>query len=184
MAAWTGWEADVLVQLGMPTTSEDVLFLETWHTYEQSACRNNPLNTTEPWPFAVNCNSVGVKSYGAQSDGAKATAATLKNGNYPDILAALRSGNPFAYAAAGNVAAQLTKWGTPLFAAWYTTHTGTPQAGTVSGSAVGASTASGHRGYADLRNSVARHLPTQLLRSRRTGAATLQALAHGRKVKR
>ncbi len=183
MAAWTGWEDAVLVVLGLPDSSENVLFLTTWHNYEQSACRNNPLNTTEPWPFAVNCNSVGVKSYASTSDGAKATVATLRNGNYPDVIAALRTGNPFAYAAISQVAAQLTKWGTPLFAAWYTEHTGTPQAGTVTGQTAGTQTASGHRGYADLRNSVARHLPTQLLRSRRTGVATLQALAHGRKVK-
>jgi Lysozyme like domain len=58
----------------------------------------------------------------------------------------------------------------------------TPQQGPTF-TTTGSQTASGHRGYADLRNSVARHLPTQLLRSRRTGAATLQLLAHGRKVK-
>jgi hypothetical protein len=183
VAAWTGWEADVLAALGAPDSSESALFLTTWHTYEQSACRNNPLNTTEAWPMAVNCNSVGVKSYASTSDGAKATATTLRNGNYPDILAALRSGNPFASAAAGNVAAQLTKWGTPLFAAWYTEHTGTPQAGKVTGQTAGTQTASGHRGYADLRNSFARHLPNQLVKSRRAGAATLQLLAHGRRVK-
>ena len=44
-------------------------------------------------------------------------------------------------------------------------------------------TASGSRGYSDLRNSVARHLPTQLNRSRRAGAATLRTLSQRRKVK-
>lgn len=58
----------------------------------------------------------------------------------------------------------------------------TPQQGATFTTA-GVQTASGHRGYADLRNSVAKHLPTQLQRSRRTGVATLQVLAHGRKVK-
>jgi hypothetical protein len=48
--------------------------------------------------------------------------------------------------------------------------------------AVGAVAASGHRGYADLRNSLARHLPRQLERSRQTGLVTLQLLSRKRKV--
>lgn len=39
-------------------------------------------------------------------------------------------------------------------------------------------------GYRDLRNSMAKHLPTQLERSRRTGLATLRILSHRRKVRR
>jgi hypothetical protein len=183
VAAWTGWEADVLARLGAGDTSENILFLDTWHTYEESTCKNNPLNTTQAWPLSTRCNSAGVRSYRIPSDGAKATAATLLNGRYSDVVAALKSGNPFAYAAPSQVAAQVTTWGTPLFAAWYTEHTGTPQAGAVSGQTGATATASGHRGYADLRNSVARHLPTQLLASRRATSAALQVLAHGHKVK-
>jgi hypothetical protein len=40
------------------------------------------------------------------------------------------------------------------------------------------------RGYRDLRNSLARHLPTQLERSRQTGQVTLRLLARHRKVRR
>lgn len=58
----------------------------------------------------------------------------------------------------------------------------TTQTGGLSALPTGAATAAGLRGYADLRNSVARHLPTQLLRSRRTGEATLRTIAHRRKV--
>jgi hypothetical protein len=39
-------------------------------------------------------------------------------------------------------------------------------------------------GYRDIRNSLARHLPTQLERSRRTGLVTLHLLSRGRKVRR
>jgi hypothetical protein len=38
-------------------------------------------------------------------------------------------------------------------------------------------------GYRDLRNSLAKHLPTQLERSRRTGLVTHRLLTHGRKVR-
>lgn len=95
----------------------------------------------------------------------------------------------------GNVAAALAisvegssfgAWSTYTSGAYRPFLTGTvsttPQQGATFTTA-GVQTASGHRGYADLRNSVAKHLPTQLQRSRRTGVATLQVLAHGRKVK-
>jgi hypothetical protein len=97
--------------------------------------------------------------------------------------------------AAGNVKAALAisvegssfgAWSTFTSGAYRRFLTGTvsvaPQGGSTF-TTVGSSTASGHRGYADLRNSFARHLPIQLQRSRRTGAATLQLLAHGRRVK-
>lgn len=40
------------------------------------------------------------------------------------------------------------------------------------------------RGYADLRNSLGRHLPIQLERSRKTGLVTMQLLARRHRVKR
>lgn len=59
-----------------------------------------------------------------------------------------------------------------------------PQAGTVTETPpVGAVAASTHRGYADLRNSLGRHLPTQLDRSRRMGEATLRLLGQRHKVR-
>lgn len=101
------------------------------------------------------------------------------------------------YTPAGNAAAAVAIANGGLsFSAWSTFENGaykahltgtvsvTPQPGTTVTTSSGASTASGLRGYADLRNSVARHLPTQLTRSRRATRGALQAVAHGRKVKR
>lgn len=59
----------------------------------------------------------------------------------------------------------------------------TPSGGLSSTPSAAGQVASGLRGYADLRNSVSRHLPTQLIGSRRAGAATLRTLAHRSKVK-
>ncbi len=59
----------------------------------------------------------------------------------------------------------------------------TTPTGALSSLPSGAATAAGMRGYSDLRNSVARHLPTQLTRSRKAGAATLRTLAHRHRVK-
>jgi len=62
--------------------------------------------------------------------------------------------------------------------------------GTQPGQGVGASAPSsalapqGHRGYADLRNSLGRHLPTQLERSKHTGQRTLSLLTHPTRKRR
>lgn len=59
----------------------------------------------------------------------------------------------------------------------------TPQPGSTAPPTAAGAAPSGHRGYADLRNSVAKHLPTQLRTSRRQGAATLRLLGSRSKVK-
>jgi hypothetical protein len=59
----------------------------------------------------------------------------------------------------------------------------TPQPGTTFAAPSGAVAPRTHSGYADLRNSIGRHLPTQLRQSKRTGEATLRLLTHRHKVK-
>lgn len=56
----------------------------------------NPLNTTQPWPGAVDMNSVGVKRYLTILDGVNATVTTLVNGHYPVILSKLKRSIPRA----------------------------------------------------------------------------------------
>lgn len=61
---------------------------------EGSPCANNPLDTTENYPGATDCNKVGVKNYASFTDGLKATATTLNlnmNG-YAAIRDGLKSG--------------------------------------------------------------------------------------------
>lgn len=91
---FSGWERQVLKAIGAPVTASNVFFLARWHAAEQSAARNNPLNTTIAWPGATALpgNSAGVKSYPTPAAGATATARTLLNGNYTGIVAGLRSG--------------------------------------------------------------------------------------------
>ena len=110
------WADSVLQLTGLPVTptNEDTLF--RWARAESGSNPlrwNNPLNTEESWPGAVSVNSVGVKSYPDINTGARATAATLTNGYYPDILAALQNSLPTTQW--GSAArAQVTKWGTNL----------------------------------------------------------------------
>jgi len=186
VAAWAGWEAAVLAAGGWPDTAQNVLFLQTWNTYEQSACANNPLNTTLAQAGSTDCNSAGVQSYPSEAAGAKATVATWDLGAYGAIVDALASGNPFAVPSSAAVAEAITTWGTPNFATWYLAQTA-PVSGGAGGTAAGPGNESGagagvvapsaHGGWADLRNSLSRHLPTQLSKSQRIRLGVVRTLA-------
>lgn len=190
MAAWSGWVSDVLTAGGWPLSAANQRFLNEWHGYEQSACANNPLNTTLPRFNGINCVDAGggafVQSYPTRLAGTRATVSTLRGLAYTAITAALAAGDPYNAAAAPQIVRALETWGSGTFAAAYAKQTGaTAQPGPTRGSPadqVGAVTASGHRGYADLRYSVAQHLPAALQASRVAGAATLRVLGARSKV--
>ena len=183
MADWPGWDTQLLGTLGIAATAKNVQFLDQWQGFEGGTARNNPLNTTQPWTGATNYNSVGVKNYLTQYDGLQATAKTLRNGNYDAILAALRSGNPYTFSEPLAIAQALRTWGTGTFAEVFTQATIQPLPGSAGAPNPGAVAPGGHRGYADFKNSLGRHLPTQLERSRRTGLATWRVLGGRSKVR-
>jgi peptidoglycan hydrolase CwlO-like protein len=110
------WAKALLEQLGMPLTSSNVAAVTAWELAEGGHWHNtahyNPLDTTMPEPGATSMNSVGVKAYVSWAQGFTATIATLRNGYYGQILAALRAGDN-AYAVADAVAA--SPWGTGNF---------------------------------------------------------------------
>jgi len=110
------WANALLQQLAMPLTRANITAIVAWELAEGGHWHNtahyNPLNTTMSEPGATSMNSVGVKAYLSWAQGFKATIATLRNGYYGGILAALRAGgDPYAVAAA--VAA--SPWGTGNF---------------------------------------------------------------------
>ncbi len=126
MAAWSGWAGDVLDALAFDKSAPNLKFLNDWQKFEGSRCRDNPLNTKQSYTGAVNCLPNGVKAYPSTKAGTAATKITLQNGNYPDILAALKSGDPYTYAQPQKVAEQITKWGTPRYAEEYILAAGAP----------------------------------------------------------
>lgn len=127
MAAFNQWERQVLLLVNAPVTEQNVKFLDAWQSYEGGTARNNPLNTTQPAPGATPYNTLSggghVWSYPNPSVGAQATAETLKNNYYPDLLQAIRSGDPFSFIAkerltdsTPNAIEQIRTWGTTGFA--------------------------------------------------------------------
>src|SRR5574337_767947 len=105
------WRSALLASVGARPTPQNLAFLQNWQRMEGGATNNdatfNWLNTTLNAPGAIrSINSAGVKAYDTQAHGIAALASTLKNGRYGDILAGLRSGNPYQ----SNVAAGLETW--------------------------------------------------------------------------
>ena len=101
----------LLQEVGAPVTKSNLQFIIAWSNEEGGHWHNgahfNPLNTTLNEPGATTFNSVGVKAYGSWDQGVAATAATLQNGRYNDIVAALQGGNAAQTAAS---ATSLKTW--------------------------------------------------------------------------
>lgn len=114
MARVTGNEASfataVLQGLGAPVTQPNLDFIEKWITREGGGGANNPLNTTQAMSGATDFNTVGVKNYADLDTGVQATLKTLLNGRYPNIVAALKTGNAEQADAAGKLAKDLSTW--------------------------------------------------------------------------
>jgi len=110
------WARALLGYLGLPATSQNLTAITSWELAEGghwfNSARYNPLDTTMPEPGATVMNSVGVKAYTSWAEGFTATIATLHNGLYGPILAALRRGDD-AVAVAAAVAS--SPWGTGAF---------------------------------------------------------------------
>lgn len=105
----------VLTDLGAPVTADDLAFLERWGHYEGTAARNNPMATTRHARGSWRFNWKDVQSYPTAEIGAQATADTLDNGLYPEVVAGLRSGHPWSDE---RVRAEVNVWGTHGFARW------------------------------------------------------------------
>lgn len=98
----------LLQKLNLPVTEENLKFLNAWQQAEGGS-DDNPFNTTQDADGATNFNSVGVKRYPSIDVGLDATAETLTNGYYNNILASLQQGN--SASASADALAQ-SPWGT------------------------------------------------------------------------
>jgi hypothetical protein len=91
----------VLEKLGAPVTDANIKSLSTWEKREggnwNNSAKYNPLNTTQKEQGASNMNKEGVKAYTSWEQGVDATVATLQNGKYSDVVAALKNGNGLSH---------------------------------------------------------------------------------------
>jgi cell wall-associated NlpC family hydrolase len=110
MSGFPGWERELLRSLGAPATPQNLRFLGAWQQAEGGSAAYNPLNTTQHAPGAGSYNSVGVRSYTSAQQGLHATAHTLSDPRYQQIVGGLRSGRASATQLAQSVAR--SPWGT------------------------------------------------------------------------
>jgi hypothetical protein len=174
---WTGWAAAVLADIPAPATAQNVKFLTDWHGFELSGAQYNPLNTTQREPGSTSFNSVGVQNYPTPKVGATATAHTLTNGFYGNIVAALKEGNPYVYPDRAAVGQEITTWGTPSFAAAYLGKVSPPTPGPTFTPTDYALPSSSPHGWLELQRSVAGNLPTALKRAKAIRKDALRRLA-------
>jgi hypothetical protein len=93
------WAPAMLRAGGFPTTNPNVNSVVHWEKLEGGHWANqakyNPLNTKQPEPGSstpAGFASPGIRAYASWASGIKGTIDTLNNGNYPDVLAALKAG--------------------------------------------------------------------------------------------
>lgn len=107
------WQA-MLADLGAPASQANLSGLDAWRPREQpwpSLAQWNPLDSILPmpgsWAFNTFDGSLHVQNYPTAAEGAEADALTLDGGNYPLIVAALRSGNGIC---GGGFASEFATW--------------------------------------------------------------------------
>lgn len=125
--AWSGWEVQVLTDLGAPTSKLNIAFLDEWQAYEHSTAKNNPLNLTAPKGIA-SINSDNVQSYATQQEGAMFTANNIRSGMYPTIYKMLKTDSvkntllgessigALHLSSLQDLVTELRKWGSGTFA--------------------------------------------------------------------
>lgn len=118
----------ILASGGWPMTASNISFLEQWQRREGGTAggKNNPLNSKQKLGDSTPLPN-GIQQYGDPNAGAVATANTITNGYYPDLVAALKAGNASDADASGALAPDLSKWSN----GGYTNVTGEPTTPTV-----------------------------------------------------
>jgi hypothetical protein len=102
----------VLSDIGAPETAANIQSLIAWMLMEGGGGTYNPLNSTQTSQYAsgnLAGNSAGVKNYDSASGGASSTAATLENGYYPAIVAALKAGKGLD-GGGSTISSELSTW--------------------------------------------------------------------------
>jgi hypothetical protein len=91
----TAWITAMLTAIAAPPTPANIRSITAWIAHEGpygTQGQNNPLNTTLDMPGATSFAGTVAKNYPTAAEGIAATAQTLNNGRYGDILLWLRSG--------------------------------------------------------------------------------------------
>lgn len=182
MATWSGFQTDLLNAAGLGASTMQQQFILDWNTAASTDCRNNPVDISRNVSGSTSCKRLTparvARNYTSHSSAGGAFKGQLRSGNFPHLLAALETSNPYAYTDPQGVEADLNKWGSPKQAAYYAKNA---TGGTTAGSGAGAPHT--HKGWESLRTSVNVHLPAALRNADRHAADALRQLAKAHKVR-
>jgi hypothetical protein len=106
---WEGFARRTLAVGGWPDHLNNFVSLVGWEAGEGTKAKYNPFATTRPAEGATDFNSSHVKDYVSWEQGVAATVATINNGNYPEVIACLRTHKAAFYTLD---AVRNSKWGT------------------------------------------------------------------------
>jgi len=186
MAAWSGWITDLLAAAKLPYTQGNQTWMGDWHNSADSNCKNNPVDISRGATGATNCHKLTgtrtAKNYRSHGSAQTAFNGQLRSGNFPHLLAALKSGDPYGVAKPADVITDLEKWGSLTFAFELTQNYGPPHgqppppSGNIKAPQV-------HTGWRDLQHSFNSHMRQELDQAHRTTNAALRTLQKARKVR-
>jgi hypothetical protein len=176
---WNGWQNSLIVDAQIPITDANKNLLGMMNSFAPQTCLNNPVGISHTAQGTTNCTKVTVtryaQNYTSHSQAVSAFTAQLKSGNYPNLLDAFNSGDPFGVSNPDKVAADLVNWETGVGDAYLSA---------VGESSAAVGTPAGvHKGWADVRRTINHNAPASLDKSDKAIAAALRHLNHARKVK-
>lgn len=174
---------DFLAAASLPNTTNNRRFMADWAAHATApGCANNPIDLTHHEPGSRNCHATGqvgvsIQRYTSHTWARTAFNSELHSGNYPALLAALKSGNPYTVDKPGAVATDLGAWTSVAFGNVYLGET----QGTTGG---GGGTTHATKAWADLQKQVNHGLPTALTKIGKLNRQTANSLARRSRVHR
>jgi hypothetical protein len=138
VAAWKGWEDEFLTAAQVQITAANVRFLDEWHSHAETNCTRNPIDLSASVSGSTNCHSLpGVtaraQNYTTHGNAARAFFDETHRASSTALIAALKSGDPYTVSNTGNVAQDLTAWGSQKFAQFYFNETAGQRGGSGGG---------------------------------------------------
>ena len=164
---------------GLDHGQTNTTFLTKWHANASSDCRNNPVDISRTAGGSSKCQQLtatrAAQTFSSPADAADAFAGQIHSGNFPHLLALLKSAEPPTTNTYADVSADLRKWGSASYAGYIAQHYGPLPVG------IGAPQA--HRGWSALQDSLNRKMRPSLQQASKSTDAALRHLAKARKVR-
>lgn len=183
MGVWSGWQAQLCGVATVPNNADNRGFLTDWHNRAATNCRNNPVDIHLRISGSRDCRKLFnpntySQNYANPDQAAGQFRAQLHSGNYPDLLDALQSGDPYgvADAKAVKVSNDLVRWGSGEFAHFYGTQTFGASGGDLNAPGL-------HKGWHDLRRTTNKHAPDSLHKANKSIHRALRELSKARRVR-